>query len=86
MPFKVIYYLELWRFFCLAERNHLCDVGRVYFFFLLSDIYINGSKTEGKDQKSIQSRSTHDPGYQGESDNVTIRHHKREPRGHILFC
>ena len=39
------------------------------------------SKKEAKDQDSIQSSTTPDPGYQWESDNVTIRHHKREPRG-----
>ena len=38
------------------------------------------SKKEGKDQESIQSSTTPDPGYQWESDNVTIRHHKRKPR------
>ena len=38
-------------------------------------------KKEGKDQESIQSSTTPDPGYQWESDNVAIRHHKREPRG-----
>ena len=37
------------------------------------------SKQEGKDQQSIQSSTTPDPGYRWESDNVTIRHHKREP-------
>ena len=31
------------------------------------------SKKEGKDQESIQSSITHDPGYQWESDNFTIR-------------
>ena len=36
------------------------------------------SKKEGKDQESILSSTTLDPGYQWESDNVTIRHHKRE--------
>ena len=41
----------------------------------------NTSKREGKDQESIQSSNTPDPGYQRESDNFTIRHHKREPRG-----
>ena len=30
------------------------------------------SKKEGKDQESIQSSTTPDPGYQWESDNVTI--------------
>ena len=39
------------------------------------------SKKEGKDHESIQSSTTPDLGYQWESDNVTIRHHKREPRG-----
>ena len=36
---------------------------------------------EGKDQESIQSGTTPDPGYQWRSDNFTIRHHKHEPRG-----
>ena len=30
---------------------------------------------------SIQSSTTPDPGYQCESDKLTVRHHKREPRG-----
>ena len=38
------------------------------------------SKKEGNDQESIQSSTTPDSGYQGESDNVTIRHHNQEPR------
>ena len=38
-------------------------------------------KKEAKFQKSIQSSTTPDPGYQWESDNFTIRRHKREPRG-----
>ena len=42
---------------------------------------IHKSKKEGKDRESIQSSTTPDPGYQWESDNVTIRHHKRKPRG-----
>ena len=32
------------------------------------------SKKEGKYQESIQSSTTSDPGYQWESDNITIRH------------
>ena len=36
------------------------------------------SKKEGKYQESIQLSTTPDPGYQWESDNFTIRHHKRE--------
>ena len=44
-----------------------------------------GSKKEDKDQESIQPSNTPDPGYQWESDNVTIRHNKREPRDNS-FC
>ena len=29
--FKGISYLELWQSFCSAERNHLCNFGRVYY-------------------------------------------------------
>ena len=43
--------------------------------------YYIKSKKKGKDQESIQSSTTPDPGYQWGSDNLTIRHHKREPRG-----
>ena len=39
------------------------------------------SKLVCKDQESIQSSTTPDPGYQWESDKLTVRHHKREPRG-----
>ena len=39
------------------------------------------SKKAGKDQESIQSSTTSDPGYQWESNKLTIWHHKREPRG-----
>ena len=39
------------------------------------------SKKDGKDQESIQSSTTPDPGYQWESNRLTVRHHKREPRG-----
>ena len=38
------------------------------------------NKKEGKDQELIQSSTKH-RGYQWESNNVTIRHYKREPRG-----
>ena len=44
-------------------------------------LFESQSKKEGKDQESIQSSTTLDPGYQWESDNVKIRHYKREPRG-----
>ena len=39
------------------------------------------SKKDGKDQESIQSSTTPDPGYQWESKKLKVRHHKREPRG-----
>ena len=42
---------------------------------------IEKSKKEDKDQESVQSNTTHDPGYQQESNKLTIRNHKREPRG-----
>ena len=41
------------------------------------------SKNEGKDKELIQSSTTPDPGYKWESDKFLIRHHKREPKGHI---
>ena len=44
------------------------------------------SKKEGKDQELILSSTTPDPEYQWESDNFTIGHHKREPRGQIRGC
>ena len=44
-------------------------------------IIMHLSKKEGKDQESIQSSTIPDPGYQWESNTLTIRHHKREPRG-----
>ena len=39
------------------------------------------SKKGCKDQESIQSSTTPDPGYQWESDKLTVRQHKREPGG-----
>ena len=39
------------------------------------------SKQGCNDQVSIQSSTASDPGYQWESDKLTVRHHKREPRG-----
>ena len=57
------------------------DIGpfiRAYLEVLLS--VTTQSKKEGKDQESINPSTTPDPGYQWESDNFTIRHHKREPR------
>ena len=39
------------------------------------------SKKDGKDQESIQSSTTPDPGYQWKSNKLTVRHHKRERKG-----
>ena len=39
------------------------------------------NKKDGKDQESIQSGTTPDPGYQWESNKLTVRHHKLELRG-----
>ena len=39
------------------------------------------SKKDSKDQESIQSSTTPDPGYQWESNKLTVSHHKRELRG-----
>ena len=44
-------------------------------------LHLHKSKEEDKDQESIQSSTIPDPGYQWESNKLTIRHHKREPRG-----
>ena len=48
--------------------------------FCMMNTYYKSDK-DGKDQESLQSSTTPDPGYQWENDNVTTRHHKREPRG-----
>ena len=39
------------------------------------------NKKDGKDQESTQSSTTPDPGYQWESNKLTVRHHKLELRG-----
>ena len=38
------------------------------------------SKKDDKDQESIQSSTTPDPGYQWESNTLTVRNHRRELR------
>ena len=40
------------------------------------------SKKFGKDQESMQSSTSPDQRYNMVSDKNTIKHHKREPRGH----
>ena len=39
------------------------------------------SKKDGKDQESIQSSTTLDPGYQWKSNKLTVRHHKQKLKG-----
>ena len=46
-----------------------------FFNIFICKAHVQRNK-EGKDQESIQSSTTPDPGYHWESDNVTIRHHK----------
>ena len=50
-------------------------------FTITLNICVYLSKKGCKDQKSIQSSTTPDQGYQWKSDKLTVRHHKREPRG-----
>ena len=45
----------------------------------IGDWLIQGKKG-GKDQESIQSSTTPDPGYQWESNKLAVRHHRRELR------
>ena len=59
----------------------LTTIDHEYIITLNSTFIPFESKKEGKDLELIQSSTTPDTGYQWESDNVTIRHHKREPRG-----
>ena len=41
MRFKDISYLELWRPFCSAERNHLCNFGRRHHEEQFCEIILN---------------------------------------------
>ena len=69
-------YLELWQPHCLVEWNHLCNFIRGH-----HGDHSYESKKGCKDQESIQSSTTPDPGYQSKSDKLTVKNHKREPRG-----
>ena len=54
----------------LSTRTH---INKSHFFkFIIPCYYIQAdqSRKEGKDQESIQSSTTPDPGYQWESDNL----------------
>ena len=44
MPIKGVSYLELWKPFCSAERNHLCNFGREYYEKLFCEIIFNLSQ------------------------------------------
>ena len=61
-------------FFCpkypLRQRSYSNNIGD----------WLIQSKKDGKDQESIQSSTTSDPGYQWESNKLTVRHHRRELR------
>ena len=48
---------------------------------ILNAMGVHQDKQGYKDQESIQSSTTPDPGYQWESEKFTVRHHKGEPRG-----
>ena len=63
----------------LAETE--ADYAKQWRLHTLIRIEINQSKKGCKDQESIQSSTTPDPGYKGESDKLTVRHHKRDPIG-----
>ena len=58
----------------ISKHTHLL-------FFIPRQVSRCQRKKEDNDQESVQSSSTSEPGYQLESDNVKIRHHKRVPRG-----
>ena len=95
-PVKMLYCLRMGLFLfifhvCLSSKMHVhtfCSIGRHEKFvkFCLSFSFwsgdFNGENKKGcKDQEPIQSSTTPDPGYQWERDKLTVRHHKREPRG-----
>ena len=65
--FKVFGYLALLLHILkkIVSQSLKFDLKLHFFYFK--------SKKEGKDQESIQSSTTPDPGYQWESDNVTTR-------------
>ena len=54
----------------LRQRSELNDIGD----------WLIQSKKDDKDRESIQSSTTPDPGYQLESNKLTVRHHRRELR------
>ena len=65
---------------CPQVQHHRYNLYSNLGELLIKVIHIR-SKQGCKDQESIQSSTTPDPGYQWESDKLTVKHHKREPRG-----
>ena len=60
--------------FCPYLESLTCFHGK---YLIVQTFYVH-LKDKGKDQESIQSRTTPDPGYKSESDKLTVGHHKRE--------
>ena len=66
----------------IPQDHRLSSLGKPYDAKLWSlGGFFYPSKKEDKDQESIQSSTTPDPVYQWESNKLTTRHHKREPKG-----
>ena len=71
----MIYILHVMNLYTLQDATTTLNI------LLNQFLYVVKSMKEGKDQELIQSSTTPDPGYHRLSDNFTIRHHNREPRG-----
>ena len=78
---KVWYFIVLVVDFCLLPYFQIKTLEYSLDAHYLNLKNISTSKKDGKDQESILSSTTTDPGYQWESNKLTIRDHKREPRG-----
>ena len=57
-------------FFLLRQRSESNNIGD----------WLLQSKKDGNDQESIPLSTTPDPGYQWESNKLTVRHHRRKLR------
>ena len=49
MSYKDIYYLELWRSFCSAQQNHLCNIGYGHYEEQFCEIMLNLDQMAFKD-------------------------------------
>ena len=56
--------------FLLRQRSESNNIGD----------WLIQSKKDGNDQEPVQSSTTPDPGYQWESNKLTVRHHRQELR------